>query len=62
MNTIPPEVSAYMRELGKKKTPAQIAARKRNMEELNAAYSPEKRKAAAKKRLETMKRKRETAL
>lgn len=35
------------------------AAQRKNMEKLNAGYSPEKRKAAAQKRLETMRRKKE---
>ena len=55
--TVSPEVSAYMRQLGKMKTPALTAARKRNIARLNASYTPAKRAAAAKKRLATMQKK-----
>ena len=39
---------------GKMKTKKQILARKDNAAKLNAAYTPEKRKAAAQKRLATL--------
>lgn len=54
---VPPEVSEYMRSLGKMKTPALTAARKRNAARMNAAYTPERRREAAKKRLATLAKK-----
>lgn len=42
---------------GSKRTEAKLTAQRDNMAKLNAAYSPEKRKAAAAKRLETLRKK-----
>lgn len=44
---------------GSVRTDKKQKAQKANMAKLNAAYSPEKRKAAAQKRLETLRRKKE---
>lgn len=44
---------------GSVRTEKKQEAQKANMAKLNAAYSTEKRKAAAQKRLETMRRKKE---
>lgn len=44
---------------GSVKTEKKQKAQKANMAKLNAAYSTEKRKAAAQKRLETLRRKKE---
>ena len=44
---------------GKIKTDKKQQAQRSNMEKLNAAYSAEKRKAAALKRLETLRKKKE---
>lgn len=44
---------------GSVKTEKKQRAQRSNMAKLNAAYSPEKRKAAAQKRLETLRRKKE---
>ena len=44
---------------GKARTDKKTSAQKSNMARLNASYSAEKRKAAAQKRLETLKAKRE---
>lgn len=50
-------IRAAMSELGKIRTEKKTAAQKRNAAKMNSTYSPEKRAAAAKKRLETMARK-----
>lgn len=42
---------------GSKRTEAKLNAQRDNMAKLNAAYTPEKRKAAAAKRLETLRKK-----
>jgi hypothetical protein len=42
---------------GAKRTVAKLNAQRDNMAKLNAAYTPEKRKAAAAKRLETLRKK-----
>ena len=42
---------------GKAKTEKKTAAQKANMAKLNSKYTPAKRKAAAQKRLETLKKK-----
>ena len=50
-------IRAAMSELGKIRTAKKTAAQKRNAAKMNAAYTPEKRAAAALKRLETMAKK-----
>ena len=50
-------ISAHHRAIGKINSPAHTAARKKNMAKVNASYTPEKRKAAARKRLETLAKK-----
>jgi len=47
-------------QAGKAKTAKKTAAQRSNMARLNAAYSPEKRKAAAEKRRATMEAKKES--
>lgn len=47
----------HLRAAGKVRTEAQTAARRKNIARLNAGYTPEKRAAAAQKRLETLRRK-----
>ena len=42
---------------GSRRTEAKLTAQRDNMAKLNAAYTPEKRKAAAAKRLETLRKK-----
>lgn len=42
---------------GSKRTEAKLTAQRDNMAKLNAAYTAEKRKAAAAKRLETLRKK-----
>jgi hypothetical protein len=54
-------VSGLQSERGKtggaKRTEAKLTAQRDNMAKLNAAYTPEKRKAAAAKRLKTLRKK-----
>lgn len=54
-------VSGLQSERGKiggaKRTEAKLNAQRDNMAKLNAGYTPEKRKAAAAKRLETLRKK-----
>ncbi len=50
-------ISAAMSELGKIRTAKKTAAQKRNAAKMNAGYTPEKRAAAAKKRLQTIRAK-----
>ena len=52
-------VRAQRSSAGKAKTAKKTAAQKSNMERLNAAYTPEKRKAAAEKRRATMEAKKQ---
>lgn len=46
---------------GSRRTEAKLNAQRDNMAKLNAAYTPEKRKAAAAKRAETMRKKKENS-
>lgn len=55
---VPPEVSSWMSSIAKIRTPGHTEALRKHIAEVNAAYTPEKRAAAARKRAETMRRKR----
>ena len=48
------DASYIASEFGKAKTAKKLSAQQSNMAKLNAAYTPEKRKAAAQKRLATL--------
>lgn len=48
------DASYIASSMGKNKTAKKLSAQQSNMAKLNAAYTPEKRKAAAQKRLATL--------